>query len=55
MILAAVFSVFSLIALIRLAVYARFTAREKNPAGAAMLWVFAVIISACVVLAVIRL
>ena len=55
MILAGVFCAFSLIALIRLAAFARFEAREGNTAGTAMLWTFAVIIFACVVLAVIRL
>lgn len=55
MILAAVFCAFALIAIIRLAAYAHFTARKKNPAGAAMLWIFAVIILACIVMAVMRL
>ena len=55
MILAAVFTAFSLAAIIRLCAFACFTAREKNPAGAAMLWTFAVIILVCIVLAVIQL
>lgn len=55
MILAIVFCVFALIALIRLAVFAVFTAREKNDAGAVMLWIFAAVIFICAVLAVIRL
>ena len=55
MILAAVFCEFALIAIIRLIVYANFTAREHNGAGAAMLWAFAVIILACAVLAIMRL
>ena len=55
MILAVVFCVFSLIAIIRLIVYANFTARERNGAGTAMLWVFMVIVAACVVMAIVRL
>lgn len=55
MILAAVFCAFALIALIRLAAYACFEAREKNLAGTVMLWVFAAFIFACAVLAVMRL
>lgn len=55
MILAIVFCSFALIALIRLAAFARFTAHEKNAAGAAMLWTFTIVIFACTVLAVIRL
>ena len=55
MILAAVFCVFALIAIIRLAAFACFTAREKNPAGTAMLWTFAAVVLACMVLAIIRL
>ena len=55
MILAFVFCVFSAIALIRLAVFARFTAREKNKPGAVMLWTFSAVIFACAVLSVIYL
>ncbi len=55
MILAAVFGVFSVIAIIRLGVFALFTSRSGNIAGAAALWVFAVIILSCFVLAVIQL
>ena len=54
MILAAVSIVFSLIAIIRLIAFARFTAGENNGAGAAMLWSFAVIIVVCAVILVIR-
>ena len=55
MILAIVFCAFALIALIRLAAFARFTAHGKNIAGAAMLWTFAAVVFACAVLAVMRL
>ena len=55
MILAAIFILFSLIAIIRLIAYANFTAGEKNTAGVVMLWMFTVIIFVCVVLAVMRL
>ena len=55
MILAAIFCAFALIAIIRLTAFARFTAREKNSAGAAMLWTFASVIFVCAILAIIRL
>lgn len=55
MILAVVFCAFTLIGIIRLAVFALYTSRHHNSAGAAMLWTFAFIIFACAVLAVIRL
>lgn len=55
MILAAIFCVFAVIAIIRLSSFACFTAREHNKAGAAMLWSFAAVIFICLILAVIRL
>ena len=55
MILAVVFCVFALIGIIRLVVFAGFTAHEKNTSGAVMLYVFAFIILVCAVFAVIRL
>lgn len=55
MILALIFCVFAVIAIIRLAAYARFTARTGNASGAVMLRVFAALILICLALAVIRL
>ena len=55
MILAAIFCLFAVIAIIRLSSFACFTAREHNKAGAAMLWSFAAVIFICLILAVIRL
>lgn len=55
MILAVIFCVFALVAIIRLAAFAVFTAKEKNSTGAAMLWSFAFVILVCSLLAIIRL
>ncbi len=55
MILAIFFGAFAFLGIIRLNAFACFTAKENNKTGAVMLWIFALIIFLCFILAVIRL